>query len=78
VNDKKVIKLEAQLETAKAALNEAINKSEWQARTNRELNDLTAEIYRLKNAMQQTIDENLNLADGEDCTLRHLKRALAA
>lgn len=37
-----------------------------------------AEINRLRHAMQQTLDENGHLADGENCTLILLKRALAA
>ena len=36
------------------------------------------EIERLRAAMQQTIDENLDLADGDVCTLILLKRALGA
>lgn len=39
--------------------------------------DADLEIDRLKAAMQKTIDDNLNLADGDDCTLIELKRALA-
>lgn len=31
---------------------------------------------RLRAAIQQTLDENGNLADGENCTLVMLKRAL--
>ena len=36
-----------------------------------------AEIQRLRSAIQQTLDDNLHLADGENCTLIVLKRALA-
>lgn len=32
---------------------------------------------KLRDACQRTIDENLHLADGNDCALVHLKRALA-
>ncbi len=39
--------------------------------------DADIEIDRLKAAMQKTIDDNLYLADGDDCTLIELKRALA-
>jgi hypothetical protein len=35
-----------------------------------------SEIERLRSAMQQTIDENGHLADGDTCTLIVLKRAL--
>lgn len=77
MTDKAVERLKAKLEVANAALQGAIEKAESQARTNRELNDLLAENFRLKNAMQRTINENLHLADGDVCTLIHLKRALA-
>lgn len=77
MTDLKIRRLEAQLETAQAALDAAIANAQWQSRTNKELNYLLAENYRLKNAMQRTINENRHLADGEVCTLIHLKRALA-
>lgn len=77
MTDKEITKLKAQLETTKAALAAAIQNAEWQSRTNRELNALSAKINRLQNAMHLTINENPHLADGEDCTLIHLKRALA-
>jgi hypothetical protein len=35
-----------------------------------------AEIKRLRKAMQQTIEENPHLADGDDCTLIKLKIAI--
>lgn len=35
-----------------------------------------AEIERLRHAIQKTLDENGHLADGENCTLIRLKRAL--
>ena len=35
-----------------------------------------AEIKRLRKAMQQTIEENGHLADGDDCTLIKLKIAI--
>lgn len=38
-------------------------------------NDLH-ELVRLRAAVRRTIDENLHLADGDVCTLIHLKRAL--
>ena len=59
------------LRTAIAALLAAVSKAEWQA------NELAAENCRLRNAMQRTIDDNLDLADGDVCTLIHLKRALS-
>ena len=34
------------------------------------------EIERLQDAIRQTLDENRHLADGENCTLLVLKRAL--
>lgn len=37
---------------------------------------LHAENERLRSAIQQTLDENGHLADGENCTLIVLKRAL--
>ena len=37
---------------------------------------LYAENERLRSAIQQTLDENGHLADGENCTLIVLKRAL--
>jgi hypothetical protein len=35
-----------------------------------------AEIIKLKAAIRQTLDENGHLADGDDCTLIHLKTAI--
>jgi hypothetical protein len=35
-----------------------------------------AEIERLREAIRQTIRENGHLADGDDCTLIHLKTAI--
>ena len=35
-----------------------------------------AEIDRLKQAIRTTLDNNRHLADGEDCTLIDLKRAM--
>lgn len=67
---------EARAKSVVAKLYDQCGDSE-QARTNRELNDLLEENYRLKSAMQRTINENLHLADGDVCTLIHLKRALA-
>lgn len=37
---------------------------------------LHAEVERLRAAIQQTLDENGHLADGDNCTLIVLKRAL--
>lgn len=37
---------------------------------------LHAEVERLRAAIEQTLDENGHLADGENCTLIVLKRAL--
>ncbi len=33
-------------------------------------------IKQLENAIRKTLDENRHLADGEDCTLQELKKAL--
>ena len=33
-------------------------------------------IQQLEEAIRKTLDENRHLADGEDCTLRELKKAL--
>ena len=40
------------------------------------LKERNAEIARLREAIEKTIAENLHLADGENCTLILLKRAL--
>ncbi len=37
---------------------------------------LAQEVKKLRVAIIQTIEENLHLADGEVCTLIHLKRAI--
>jgi hypothetical protein len=37
-----------------------------------------AEIARLRGAINITLEENGNLADGDNCTLIHLKQALEA
>jgi hypothetical protein len=37
---------------------------------------LTSENIKLKMAIHETLEENLHLADGEDCTLIKLKKAL--
>jgi hypothetical protein len=34
------------------------------------------EIERLESAIRETIEDNLHLADGENCTLINLKRAI--
>lgn len=41
------------------------------------LKNLTAERDKLKAAIEKTIADNLELADGDNCTLIDLKRALA-
>lgn len=38
--------------------------------------DAAEEIYRLKEAIKKTLDENKQLADGENCALIELKRAI--
>lgn len=38
--------------------------------------EVWGEIERLRSAIKQTLDENGHLADGENCTLIVLKRAL--
>lgn len=67
------------LEPADAAL-DALGLSRrhlrHQARTNQELNAAQEALRSYEEAMYRTIDENRHLADGEDCTLIHLKRAL--
>ena len=44
---------------------------------NTELLEAKAEINRLTKIIADTIEENLHLADGENCTLFGLKKALA-
>lgn len=66
----------AQVDVANAAMHAAVTKAQWQARTNHELNQLSAENERLREAIRQTLDENGHLADGENCTLILLKRAI--
>ena len=46
---------------------------EW-VKLSRELED---ELAALRDAVAQTLRENAHLADGENCTLIRLKRALA-
>jgi len=38
--------------------------------------DLLAEIARLRSAIKNTIESNLHLADGDNCRLIELKRAI--
>ncbi len=38
--------------------------------------DMQARIVELEEAIQKTIDDNLHLADGDNCTLRTLTLAL--
>jgi predicted nucleic acid-binding Zn-ribbon protein len=66
----------AQVDVANAAMQAAVSKAQWQARTNHEMNQLCAENERLRDAIRQTLEENGHLADGENCTLIVLKRAL--
>lgn len=40
--------------------------------------DLLRQRDALLQAATQTVEENLHLADGENCTLIHIKRAIAA
>jgi hypothetical protein len=42
----------------------------------RELNRLNDHIQWIENAIRKTLDENRHLADGENCTLIELKKAL--
>lgn len=42
-----------------------------------ERNNAIAEAERLKDAIKETIEENLDLADGENCTLIKLKRSIS-
>ena len=41
-----------------------------------ELRNLQLENFRLREAICRTLQENKHLADGEDCTLIHIKRAM--
>ncbi|MBK8772227.1 MAG: hypothetical protein IPM06_17640 [Rhizobiales bacterium] len=41
-----------------------------------EIEKLRGEKLRLETAIQRTLDENGHLADGDDCTLIHLVRAM--
>ena len=41
-----------------------------------ELRNLHLENFRLREAICRTLQENEHLADGEDCTLIHIKRAM--
>ena len=45
-------------------------------KTYKELQEAKERIKQLENAIRKTLDENRHLADGEDCTLRDLKKAL--
>ena len=40
------------------------------------LRNLQFENFRLREAICRTLQENEHLADGEDCTLIHIKRAM--
>ena len=42
----------------------------------RELNRLNDHIQRIENAIRKTLEKNRHLADGDDCTLIDLKKAL--
>ena len=42
-----------------------------------QVTQLITENLRLKKAIRETLDDNLHLADGENCTLIKLKRAAA-
>lgn len=42
----------------------------------REFNRLNDHIQRIENAIRKTLDTNRHLADGDDCTLIGLKKAL--
>lgn len=42
----------------------------------KQVNDLTSEVARLTAVIKATIENNLHLADGDDCTLIDLKRAI--
>lgn len=68
--------LEKETESFYAALRTAVSRARHQTRTNQELNAAQEALRSYEEAMYRTIDENRHLADGEDCTLIHLKRAL--
>lgn len=38
--------------------------------------EMSARIQQLEDAIRKTLDENRHLADGDDCTLRELKKVL--
>lgn len=48
----------------------------WPCVLLKDLLPLCDEYERLRDAAQQTLDENMHLADGDVCTLLCLKRAL--
>jgi predicted nucleic acid-binding Zn-ribbon protein len=45
-------------------------------KTYKELQEAKERIKHLENAIRKTLDENRHLADGENCTLIELKKAL--
>lgn len=46
-------------------------------KTWKELEEAKARIAHLESAIRKTIDDNRHLADGDNCTLINLKKALA-
>jgi len=46
----------AQLDVANAAINAAVSTAQWQARTNHELNQLSADNERLREALKLTVE----------------------
>ena len=67
-----------QLEDAARVMVEHI-KNMAEIHSRRAIEDIAKERKRateLEDAIRKTLDENRHLADGEDCTLRELKKAL--
>jgi hypothetical protein len=57
-------------------MNELEKLQEAHAALESQWREQRAEIIKLKAAIRQTLDENGHLADGDDCTLIHLKTAI--
>lgn len=64
-------------ETADSLHDDAVKLKEAAVRP-ADADAVDARITRLTAAIEATLRENAHLADGEDCTLIHLKRAIAA
>ena len=53
-----------------------MNQEQSKEKCKRNRDNWKKEALRLREAIEKTIEENLHLADGDDCTLIRLKRAL--